>query len=96
MYFDTTTLDEVLVAVRMGGVTEEQAADGRPLVRQVPVRVKGHRARPAAWRLPYHITYHRRGHVLTSQEIQVDPDGGNKLLQTCPCLLMCCPKLVLG
>ena len=35
MYFDTTTLEEVLVAVRMGGVTEEQAADGRPLVRRV-------------------------------------------------------------
>lgn len=59
MYFETTTLQECLLAVRMGGITEEQA-DGTPL------------------------------------EIQQSPDGGNQLAQTCPCLLMCCPGLVLG
>lgn len=59
MYFESTTLQECVLAVRMGGITEDQA-DGTPL------------------------------------EVQQDPSGGNQLVQTCPCLLMCCPRLVLG
>mmetsp|Transcript_66992 Transcript_66992/g.151416 ORF Transcript_66992/g.151416 Transcript_66992/m.151416 type:complete len:219 (-) Transcript_66992:265-921(-) len=61
MYFETTTLQQVLIAVRNGGVSEEDAESGVPL----------------------ELGASRGG-------------GGNPLLETCPCLLMCCPQFVLS
>jgi hypothetical protein len=58
MYFETTTLDQVLVAVRNGGVSEEEAESGVML--------------------------------------ELNKSEGNQLVDTCPCLLMCCPQFVLN
>ena len=58
MYFETTTLEQLLVAVRNGGVTEEEAESGTVL--------------------------------------ELNKSQGNALVDTCPCLLMCCPGFVLN
>ena len=57
MYFETTNLDQLVVAVRNGGVTEAEAESGVPL--------------------------------------ELNKSQGGGLVDTCPCLLMCCPSFVL-